>query len=64
MPTLNLGKFAVNSHQFEKAVQRFKTVITQKPDPNAYLYLAESYKQLGMKKEAADAYQKCRANGT
>ncbi|HEY8784094.1 MAG TPA: tetratricopeptide repeat protein [Mucilaginibacter sp.] len=57
----NLGKFAVNSHQFEKAVQRFKTVITQKPDPNAYLYLAESYKQLGMKKEAADAYQKCRA---
>jgi tetratricopeptide (TPR) repeat protein len=57
----NLGKFAVNSHQFEKAVQRFKTVIAQKPDPNSYLYLAESYKQLGMKKEAIDAYQKCRA---
>jgi hypothetical protein len=23
-------------------------------------YLAESYKQLGMKKEAIDAYQKCK----
>ena len=25
-----------------------------------YFYLAESYKQLGMKKEAIDAYQKCK----
>ena len=58
---LNLGKFAVNSHQYEKAVQRFKTVIEQKPDADAYFYIAESYKQLGMKKEAIDAYQKCRA---
>ena len=58
---LNLGKFAVNSHQYEKAVQRFKTVIAQKPDADSYFYLAESYKQLGMKKEAVDAYQKCRA---
>jgi tetratricopeptide (TPR) repeat protein len=57
---LNLGKFAVNSHQYEKAVQRFKTVIEQKPDADAYFYLAESYKQLGLKKEAIDAYQKCR----
>ncbi|HEY5328044.1 MAG TPA: tetratricopeptide repeat protein [Mucilaginibacter sp.] len=57
---LNLGKFAINSHQYEKAVQRFKTVIAQKPNADAYFYLAESYKQLGMKKEAVDAYQKCR----
>ncbi|HWZ03904.1 MAG TPA: tetratricopeptide repeat protein [Mucilaginibacter sp.] len=58
---LNLGKFAVTSHQYEKAVERFKTVIAQKAMPDAYFYLAESYKQLGMKKEAIDAYQKCRA---
>jgi len=58
---LNLGKFAVNSHQYDKAVERFKTVIAQRADPDAYFFLAESYKQLGMKKEAIDAYQKCRA---
>jgi len=58
---MNLGKFAVNSHQYEKAVQRFKTVIAQRADPDSYFYLAESYKQLGMKKEAIEAYQKCRA---
>jgi tetratricopeptide (TPR) repeat protein len=58
---LNLGKFAVTSHQYEKAVERFKTVIAQRPDPDAYFYLAESYKQLGMKKEAIAAYQKCRS---
>jgi tetratricopeptide (TPR) repeat protein len=58
---LNLGKFAVNSRQYDKAVERFKTVIAQKPSADAYFYIAESYKQLGMKKEAIDAYQKCRA---
>jgi tetratricopeptide (TPR) repeat protein len=58
---LNLGKFAVNSHQYEKAVQRLKVVLAQKQTPDAYFYIAESYKQLGMKKEAIDAYQKCRA---
>jgi len=58
---LNLGKFAVTSHQYEKAVERFKTVIAQRADPDAYFYLAESYKQLGMKKEAIAAYQKCRS---
>jgi tetratricopeptide (TPR) repeat protein len=58
---LNLGKFAVNSRQYDKAVERFKTVIAQKPSADAYFYIAESYKQLGMKKEAIGAYQKCRA---
>ena len=56
----NLGMFAINSHQYEKAVQRFKTVIAIKPTADAYFYIAESYKQLGMKKEAIDDYQKCR----
>jgi len=56
----NLGMFAVTSRQFEKAIQRFKTVIAQKPGFEPYFYLAESYKQLGMKKEALEAYQKSR----
>jgi len=57
---LNLGLFAMKSGQYEKAVARFKTVIAQKAEVEPYFYLAESYKQLGMKKEAIDAYQKCK----
>jgi tetratricopeptide (TPR) repeat protein len=57
---LNLGLFAMKSGQFEKAVTRFKNMIAQKPEVEPYFYLAESYKQLGMKKEAIDAYQKCK----
>jgi len=58
---LSLGMFAMKSGQYEKAVQRFKTIIAQKPEVEPYFYLAESYKQLGMKNEAIDAYKKCRA---
>jgi tetratricopeptide (TPR) repeat protein len=57
---LSLGMFAMKSGQFQKAIQRFKTIIAQKPEVEPYFYLAESYKQLGMKKEAIAAYQKCR----
>jgi tetratricopeptide (TPR) repeat protein len=57
---LSLGLFAMKSGQFDKAVNRFKNMIAQKPEVEPYFYLAESYKQLGMKKEAIDAYQKCK----
>lgn len=57
---LNLGTFAMKSGQYQKAVDRFKTLIAQKEELEPYFYLAESYKQLGMKKEAIDAYQKCK----
>jgi tetratricopeptide (TPR) repeat protein len=57
---LNLGMFSMKSGQFEKAVERFKLVIAQKPEVEPYFYLAESYKQLGLRKEAIDAYQKCK----
>ncbi len=57
---LNLGMFSMKSGQYEKAVERFKTVINQKPDFEPYFYLAESYKQLGHKSEAIAAYQKCK----
>jgi len=57
---LSLGMFAMKSGQYAKAVTRFKTIIAQKPEVEPYFYLAESYKQLGMKKEAIDAYKKCR----
>jgi tetratricopeptide (TPR) repeat protein len=60
---LNLGMFAMKSGQFQKAVDRFKSLIVieqKKPDVEPYFYLAESYKQLGMKKEAIDTYLKCK----
>lgn len=57
---LNLGLFSMKSGQFEKAVTRFKNVVEQKPELEPYFYLAESYKQLGMKPEAITAYQKCK----
>jgi predicted Zn-dependent protease len=57
---LNLGMFSMKSGQFEKAVQRFKTLIAQKEEVEPYFYLAESYKQLGQKKEAIAAYEKCK----
>lgn len=57
---LNLGLFSMKSGQFEKAVERFKNVVEQKPELEPYFYLAESYKQLGMKPEAILAYQKCK----
>lgn len=57
---LNLGLFSMKSGQFEKAITRFKNVVEQKPELEPYFYLAESYKQLGMKPEAITAYQKCK----
>jgi tetratricopeptide (TPR) repeat protein len=58
---LNLGMFSMRSRQFDKAVNRFKTVIAARPNNvEAYFNLAESYKQLGMKTEAIAAYEKCK----
>jgi len=61
---LNLGMFAVQSKQYDKAVNRFKTAIANAAGNQnmvePYFYLAESYKQLGMKKEAIAAYEKCK----
>ena len=54
----NLGLFAMRSGQFDKAVARFKTVIEQKPDPEAWFYLATSYENLGQNKDAILAFEK------
>jgi len=60
---LNLGLFAIQSKQYDKAINRLKTAIANAPKEDLvepYFFLAESYKQLGQKKEAIEAYQKCR----
>ena len=58
----NLGMFAVTSRQYDKAAARFKTVIEHSPKPGfePWFYLAECYRQLGLKPEAITAYQKSR----
>ena len=55
---LNLGLFSLKSGQFDKAVDRFKTVIVQEPSAEAWFYLASSYENMGMKNEAIGAYLK------
>lgn len=55
---MNLGMFSMKSGQFQKAVDRFKTVIAIKPTPEAWFYLGTSYENLGQKAEAILAYQK------
>ena len=57
---LNLGLFSMKSGQFDKAIERFKTVIEQKPDAEAWFYLASSYENQGMVDDAVAAYQKCK----
>ena len=53
---MNLGLFSMKSGQYEKAVNRFKTVIAQKPEPEVWFYLASAYENLGNKEEAITAY--------
>ena len=55
---LNLGLFSMKSGQYEKAVERFKTVIAQAPTAEAWFYLASSYENMGMKSDAIGAYIK------
>lgn len=53
-----LGVFSMQSQQFDKAIERFNTVIEARPDAESYFYLAAAYVKLGLKAEAIDAYQK------
>lgn len=55
---LNLGLFSMKSGQFDKAVERFKTVIAKAPTAEAWFYLASSYENMHMKTEAIAAYLK------
>ena len=55
---LNLGLLSMKSGQFEKAVERFKTVISQAPSAEAWFYLASSYENMGKKSDAIGAYLK------
>lgn len=53
-----LGLFSLQSQQFDKAIERFTTVVKQKPDAESYFYLATGYEKIGLRNEAIAAYQK------
>ncbi len=53
-----LGAFSMQSRQFDRAIERFLTVIEIKPDAESYFYLATSYENIGLKNEAIAAFQK------
>lgn len=54
----NLGLFSMQSRQFDKAVDRFKTVVEQDPSAEAWFYLATSYENIGLNREAIQAFEK------
>ena len=53
-----LGLFSMKSGQYDRAVDRFKTVLEIKEDAESYFYLATAYEKIGLKNEAISAYQK------
>lgn len=55
----NLGLFSMRSRQFDKAVDRFNTVIKQTPNnAEVWFYLATSYENIGLNQDAIRAFQK------
>ncbi|GAA4143671.1 hypothetical protein GCM10022216_25750 [Sphingobacterium kyonggiense] len=56
-----LGLFSLQSRQFDRAIDRFKTVVEQKPDAESYFYLATGYQNIGMKNEAIAAFEKSKS---
>lgn len=53
-----LGLFSLQSRQFDKAIERFKTVVELSPDAESFFYLATGYENIGLKNEAIAAFQK------
>lgn len=53
---MQLGLFSVKSGQFDKAIERFKSVLEIKKSFEAYFFLATAYESLDRKEEAIEAY--------
>jgi len=53
----NLGLFSMRSGQYDKAIQRFQTVVRKQNNGEAWFYLAQAYEQKGDKALAVEAYQ-------
>ena len=58
----NLGYFAIQSGQYEKAIERFNTVL--EIDPNnaeAFIYLTDTYLSQGEKEKGIETLEKYKA---
>lgn len=56
----SLGLFSMQSRQFDLAIDRFKKVVSLEPDAESYFYLATSYENIGLNREAIAAFEKSR----
>lgn len=58
---LLLGRLAVKSGQFDKAIKRFEGILAKYPDNSEALYfMAEAYKGKGDKQKAIELFEKCK----
>lgn len=58
---LILGRLAVQSGQFDKAMARFETVLKQQPENTEALYfMAEAWKGKGNKQKAIELFEQCK----
>ncbi len=54
----SLGLFSMKSGQYQKAINRFETVVSEAPGGEAYFYLAQAYQNLHKNQEAIENYLK------
>ncbi len=58
---LMLGRLAVQSGQYDKAIERFETILSQEPGNTEALYfMAEAYKGKGNKDKAIELFEACK----
>ncbi len=57
---LNLALFSMKTGQYDKAEQRLLTVAKNAPDAEVYFYLGETYRNLGERRKAIDAFELCK----
>ena len=58
---LMLGRMSIQSGQYDKAIQRYETVLQQEPENTEALYfLAEAWKGKGNKQKAIELLEKCK----
>ncbi len=58
---LLLGRLAIKSGQFDKAIKRYEGILQKYPDNSEALYfMAEAYKGKGDKQKAIELFEKCK----